>query len=59
VRIVVTFEIDTDGILRVKAKDEESGNTQGATIRVLGTMTEAEIQEAMQKRQDDNLPGAG
>jgi molecular chaperone DnaK len=50
VRIVVTFEIDTDGILRVKAKDEETGNTQGATIHVLGTMTEDEIQAA--------LPGA-
>ena len=49
-RIVVTFEIYTDGILRVKAKDEETGNTQGATIHVLGTMTEAEIQAA--------LPGA-
>jgi molecular chaperone DnaK len=47
VRIVVTFEIDTDGILRVKAKDEETGNTQAATIHVLGTMTEAEIQAAL------------
>jgi molecular chaperone DnaK len=49
VRICVTFEIDTDGILRVKAKDEETGKVQAATIHVLGTMTEAEIQAAMPK----------
>jgi len=57
VRIVVTFEIDTDGILRVKAKDEETGNTQGATIHVLGTMTEAEIQAAMPQGPGGRPPG--
>ena len=49
VRIVVTFEIDTDGILRVRAKDQETGKSQAATIHVLGTMTEEEIQGALAK----------
>jgi molecular chaperone DnaK len=53
VRVEVTFEIDTDGILKVKAKDQETGQAQDATIRVLGTMTEAEIEEAVRQRQPD------
>ncbi|HEY3353111.1 MAG TPA: Hsp70 family protein [Polyangia bacterium] len=49
VRIGVIFEIDTDGILKVRARDEETGAAQQATISVLGTMTEDEIQAAKQR----------
>ena len=36
VRVEVTFEIDTDGILRVKARDQDTGNEQQATMQVVG-----------------------
>jgi molecular chaperone DnaK len=46
VKIAVVFEIDTDGILQVRARDEETGRAQVATISVLGTMSEEEITAA-------------
>jgi molecular chaperone DnaK len=57
VRIQVTFEIDTDGILRVKARDEETGKAQSATMQVLGTMSEEEIQKAAEHGPGDLLSG--
>jgi molecular chaperone DnaK len=58
VRVAVAFEIDTDGILKVRARDEETGAAQQATINVLGTMTEEEIQKAAQA-QAQAAPGGG
>ncbi|HJZ83709.1 MAG TPA: Hsp70 family protein [Polyangia bacterium] len=45
IKIAVTFLIDTDGILRVNARDVDTGAAQTATIQVRGTMSEQEIGE--------------
>lgn len=49
--IVVTFELDADGILNVKAKDKQSGTETRATLRSFGALTEAADIEAMMNRQ--------
>src|SRR5215831_16776465 len=48
VSIGVTFEINTDGILRVRAKDQATGKATSAKIQVLGTMSEDEIKQMME-----------
>ena len=45
-RISVTFEIDTDGILQVRAVDEETGQKQAARIQILGAQSTTEIEAA-------------
>jgi molecular chaperone DnaK len=39
-RIAVTFELDADGILNVKAKDQETGRETQAKMRLLGAVAE-------------------
>jgi molecular chaperone DnaK (HSP70) len=46
----VTFEIDADGILNVRAKDEETGREVQAKMRLTGTATGEDVQ-AMVARQ--------
>ncbi|MCX4239532.1 Hsp70 family protein [Paraliomyxa miuraensis] len=43
VTIAVTFEINTDGLLEVRARDRDTGLQQVATMRVLGGLTEDEV----------------
>jgi molecular chaperone DnaK len=43
VQIAVTFQIDTDGILRLQARDVETGLEQRATVQVRGTMSEEDV----------------
>src|SRR5690606_17311753 len=43
VTIEVAFEINTDGLLEVRALDRDTGQQQVATMRVLGGMTDAQI----------------
>ena len=50
VTIAVTFEINTDGLLEVRALDQESGQEQIATMRVLGGLSPEEV-EAIVARQ--------
>jgi molecular chaperone DnaK len=55
VRVAVTFEIDVDGILNVRAKDEGSGRETVARMHMVGTQSEvAEVREmlARQNRQE-------
>ncbi len=55
VRVAVTFEIDADGILNVRAKDEGSGRVTVARMHMLGTQSEiGEVREmlARQSRQE-------
>ena len=52
VRVDVTFEIDTDGILQVRARDAETGRQQQARIQILGTVTEDQV-SGMEQRQSD------
>jgi molecular chaperone DnaK len=49
VKIEVTFEIDTNGILKVHAKDEITGRTQDATIKLLGELGEHELSGAIER----------
>jgi molecular chaperone DnaK len=50
-QIAVTFEIDVDGILNVRARDVKTGSETGARIQLAGGQTDpAEIQ-AMRSRQ--------
>lgn len=46
-QIEVTFDIDTNGILKVSAKDLGTGKEQSITITAGDRMTDAEIQQAM------------
>jgi molecular chaperone DnaK len=45
-KIEVTFQIDTDGILHVRARDVATGREERATITVRGTMSDEEIAAA-------------
>jgi molecular chaperone DnaK len=46
VKIEVTFQIDTDGILNVRARDVATGREERATVTVRGTMSQEEIAAA-------------
>jgi len=51
VKIAVTFELDADGILNVRARDQDTGRETAATMRLLGANTDAEDIGAMAARQ--------
>ena len=51
VKIAVTFELDADGILNVRARDQDTGRETTATMRLLGTNTDADDIGAMAARQ--------
>ena len=50
-KILVTFELDADGILQVRAKDKDTDRETKAAMRLLGTATDAADMEAMVARQ--------
>ncbi len=56
-QIVVTFDINADGILSVKAKDKATGNEQSITITASTNLSEEEVerlvQEARENEQED------
>jgi len=47
-QIEVTFDIDVDGILSVKAKEKETGVEQSVTIQGASTLSENEIEKMLQ-----------
>jgi molecular chaperone DnaK len=49
VRIEVTFEIDTNGIVNVTASDVETGQKTSCTIRLSSGLTEDMIKSAQEK----------
>lgn len=51
VKIAVTFELDADGILSVRARDQDTGRETTATMRLLGANTDAADVSAMAERQ--------
>ena len=51
VHVAVTFEIDVDGILNVRAKDEGSGRETTARLHMVGTQSDAVDVQAMLVRQ--------
>jgi molecular chaperone DnaK len=58
-QIEVTFDIDTNGILKVSAKDLDTGKEQSITITANEKMSDAEIEQAIrdaeQYAQQDQL----
>lgn len=46
-QIEVTFDIDVDGILSVKAKEKETGVEQSVTIQGASTLSETEVKEML------------
>jgi molecular chaperone DnaK len=55
VKIEVTFEIDTDGIVNVSARDVDSGQKASTTITLSGGMSDAEIAAAQQRNAETDL----
>ena len=51
VKISVTFELDADGILNVRARDPDTGRETVATMRLVGASNEQEDILAMSQRQ--------
>jgi molecular chaperone DnaK (HSP70) len=45
VRIVVTFALDTDGILSVSAREESSGRSAQARLRLVGMPQEQDVSQ--------------
>lgn len=59
VRIEVTFELDSNGIVNVHAEDLETGQRTGVTINLSSGLSEEEIAASMQKNADTELAAAG
>jgi molecular chaperone DnaK len=51
VTVAVTFEINTDGLLEVRALDQDTGQEQVATMRVLGGLPQEEVDAIMARSQ--------
>jgi molecular chaperone DnaK len=59
VSIEVTFKVDTNGILRVRARDGATGAAREAAVNVRGAMSEYEVAEAAERQKSEeasNLP---
>lgn len=52
VTIEVTFEIDTDGIVQVSARDAETGAKASTTISLSSGLDEDEVQEAIRRNEE-------
>ena len=63
VKVEVTFEIDTDGIVNVSARDVETGVKASTSITLSGGMSEEEIAAAASRNASTELrqggPGGG
>ena len=59
VKIEVTFEIDTDGIVNVSARDVETGVKSSTSITLSGGMSESEIAAAAQRNASTELRQGG
>jgi molecular chaperone DnaK len=59
VTVAVTFEINTDGLLEVRALDEATGQEQVATMRVLGGLSPDEVEEIMARQRNEPPPVGG
>merc|ERR1712238_109974 len=51
-QIEVTFDIDVDGLLSVKAKENETGIEQSVTIQGASTLNQDEVQEMIKKAEE-------
>jgi molecular chaperone DnaK len=55
VKIEVTFEIDTDGIVNVSARDTETGQQASTTITLSSGLSETEIEQAADRAAETDL----
>ena len=51
-QIEVTFDIDSDGILHVSAKDKNTGKEQSITIKASSGLSEAEVEKMIKDAQE-------
>ena len=51
-QIEVTFDIDVDGLLSVKAREVETGVEQSVTIQGASTLTESEVEEMVKAAEE-------
>jgi molecular chaperone DnaK len=56
VKVEVTFRVDTNGILRVRARNPETGLSQEAAVNVRGTMSPADVDAAAAAAAGGDLP---
>ena len=54
--IEVSFEIDSDGIVNVFARDVETEREQSITVNAAGTLSEEEIAQIIKTNEDYDLP---
>ncbi|MBM7115165.1 molecular chaperone DnaK [Archangium primigenium] len=59
VKIDVTFEINTDGMVNVSAEDPETGQKTSTTLTMSSGLSEADIQRSIQANQQLQLAGHG
>ncbi|ATB37874.1 molecular chaperone DnaK [Cystobacter fuscus] len=59
VKIDVTFEINTDGMVNVSAADQETGQKTSTTLTMSSGLSEADIQRSIQANQQLQLAGHG
>ncbi|WP_375766154.1 molecular chaperone DnaK [Archangium gephyra] len=59
VKIDVTFEINTDGLVNVSAADQETGQKTSTTLTMSSGMSEADIQASIQANKQIHLAGHG
>jgi len=52
IEVEVTFEINSDGIVSVAAKDLETGQTQSITVTASSGLTQDEIKDMVEKSED-------
>ncbi len=57
ITVAVTFEINTDGLLEVRALDQETGQEQVATMRVLGGLPQEEVEAIVARARDGGVIG--
>jgi molecular chaperone DnaK len=57
VKIDVTFEIDSNGIVNVSATDQETGQRTSTTISLSSGLSESDIQRSMQDNENVKLAG--
>ena len=55
VAVAVSFEINTDGLLEVRALDQQTGQEQTATMQVLGGMSPEEVDRLMKRAEADGI----
>ena len=56
VAIEVTFRVDTNGILRVRARDAATGAAREAAVNVRGGMSDVEVAEAVERQKSQESP---